>query len=229
MEEQYRRRMDIVRATELLAFTTAVLAFVAGLQLIATRRQARDQRRATAALEEQAGALKEQAGSLAATAGASQAMAEAMKTQADSLAASAAASREMADEMVEARKALNPLQLRFDRRPAAPGVLEGTLYNTSQRPVILKRLEVFRSQGTQPLTPVAVINYGNAYIGSGGTLVEERFAKAPFGDTLGDLVTVMVWGRPQDGIEQDREFLYRITGDWTLEEINPNEPLAAWG
>jgi hypothetical protein len=98
-----------------------------------------------------------------------------------------------------------------------------------KRPVIVTRLEVLRSQGAQPLAPVATVNYGNAYLGVSGILVRERFATEPFGDGLGDLLTVMVWGRPQDGIEQDREFLYRIKGDWTLEEIDPQQPLAAYG
>ena len=78
--------------------------------------------------------------------------------------------------------------------------------------------------------PVAGKTYGNSYLtGAGGQYILEQFAAPPF-EVAGDLLVVRITGRPQDGEEQTREFLYRILPDRTLEEMAayPPQVFATW-
>jgi hypothetical protein len=137
------------------------------------------------------------------------------------LAASARATQAMADEMLEERRGRHPLGVQVERRTAEPGVFEATIRGVFGQATILRRLTLHVGQGMNvPDEPVAKVEYGNAYLtGTDGQYVHEVFASPPFDSATGDLLVVKVTGRPQNGLEQTREFLYRIEPERTLKSL----------
>ncbi len=135
--------------------------------------------------------------------------------QADALTASAEASQAMADEMLEARKAANPLRIRIDKQQLQPGAVTGYFFNDGDRAEILLRSELL--VGSEAVTDE---NWGNAYLapGSSGQYFSYRFPVGP-----SDLLTLRVTGRPQNGLVQSREFLYRIRPGGMPEDLQQNQ------
>jgi hypothetical protein len=146
-----------------------------------------------------------------------------LKRQADALADNAKASQAMADEMLEARRSANPLRLRVElHEPRLSGSFAAFLCNDGDRAEVILRSEVLLGS-----TLVEPTNWGNLYLEPQGR--HPLVSAFPVGSR--DLLTLRVTGRPKDGIEQTREFLYRIKPDGTLEDLDepqPRPPLVAW-
>ena len=195
----------LVVVTGLLALATIALAVIAALQFGTISRQADDQRAASEAQQQredaQLAALSEQAAALKATAAAQQAIVA---------------------EMIEDRKTANPLKVALQRHTADPGYFDATISGVHGTATVLRRVTFHVGQGVsvpdEPTVPPLV--FGNAYLtGKGGQLIHEQFLAPPFTTASGDLLVVRVTGRPANGLDQTLEFLYRITGDRTLEDL----------
>jgi hypothetical protein len=122
----------------------------------------------------------------------------------------------MAAEMLEARRAANPLE--FDivlGEEAGPGLFAGQILRTGAAGVILVRSELLlgreRVPGPEPVT------YGNFYVGgsTNNVYINERFDPAGH-----DLVTLRVTGIPENGLEQSLDFQYRIAPTIGLERLS---------
>jgi hypothetical protein len=195
----------IVQATWGLVVATAILGGVTLLQYLTVRRQASDERKA--ATERQ----RHEEARLAA-----------LSDQAAALKATAAAQQAVVAEMIEDRKAGNPLRVELVRRPADPGYFDGTVTGVHGAATVLRRVTFHIGQGVnvpdEPVVPPLV--FGNAYLtGASGQLIRVQFLAPPFDKASGDLLVVRVTGRPANGIEQTLEFLYRITPERTLEDL----------
>ena len=195
------RRLTSVANASAGAVSASAQATQAMAQAAATNAQASNT--AAAALMASAEATQLMARAAAQDLNASEAMAAEM-------ARSAAATQAMAEEMLETRRAGNPLLLRIERREKHSGVLDGVVYNTGERAVVIRRIEIESSAN------VNGDDFGNAYLAPGGRGQPFRYLYDP---AHGDLVTLRVTGRPSDGIEQTREFLFRILPDGTLEDL----------
>jgi hypothetical protein len=189
--------------TGLLVLATIALAVIAGLQVRMTARQTADQREATAVLRAQAAALSE----------------------------SAAAGKATANELFEQRKAANPLGLVVQRAGGQPGELVATIYaRTNAAPAILDRAELYLGQGSNlEANPADRIVFGNAYVtNESGAPINLVFARPPFDEARGDFAVLRVTGKPRDGLEQTREFLYRVSGDRHLIDLGVNDSTVPW-
>jgi hypothetical protein len=207
----------LVAVTAILRLATIVLAAIAVAQLWAGRGMAADQRRATEALRSQAEDQR------AAT--------EVLREQARALAAAASASDAMAGEMLAARTASNHLELRVEMvTPARPGHLTMKLTGVHGKATIITSTEVYVGQGNALVDkPTAAKRYGNAYLtGDDGILIDEVFAQPTYDTTDGDLLVLRVTGRPQDGVEQTREFLWRVQPDRTLKPLASEPSPQVW-
>ena len=163
-----------------------------------------------AALNASAQATQAMAQATAADAQASQAMAVEM-------ALSASASQAMADEMLETRRSANPLRLRVElQEPRVSGGLAAFLCNDGDRAEVILETVIFVGGPGSGAGVVEPTNWGNLYL--------EPKGRYPLVSTYqvgrGDLLTLRVTGRPKDGVEQTREFLYRIKSDGTLEDLD---------
>jgi len=135
-----------------------------------------------------------------------------LKRQADALVDSAKASQSMADEMLEARRSANPLRLRVElQEPRLPGGFAAFLWNDGDRAEVILHSEMLI--GAEVIEPT---NWGNLYLEPRG----RHPLNFLFVVGRGDLLTFRVTGRPKDGPEQMREFLFRIRPDGTLEDLD---------
>lgn len=135
--------------------------------------------------------------------------------QAEALSKSAKASQAMADEMLAARRAANPLLLRVEQRERAMGIFDAVLHNSGDRAELISRTEILLGSNESAVV-VADEAWANLYLAPGGTGQSIRHA---FDVGERDLLTLRVAGRPQDGLEQTREFLFRILPNGTLEDL----------
>jgi hypothetical protein len=205
----------IVAATWGLVVVTGLLVVISILQYKTVRRQAADERTAAAGRE-----VREQA------------QLAALGEQAAALQAAASADQAVVAEMIEGRKAENPLQIEVERHEAEPGYFTATIMGVHGAATILREVTLHVGQGVNvPDEPVARLTYGNAYLtGAGGQWIREQFLTPPFETSAGDLLVVRVTGRPANGLEQTREFLYRITAERTLEDLATKPvPQIFWG
>lgn len=132
--------------------------------------------------------------------------------QAEALADSAKASQSMADEMLEARRSANPLRLRVELlEPRLPGGFAAFLWNDGDRAEVILHSEIL--MGGDVVEPT---NWGNLYLEPRG----RHPLNFNFEVGRGDLLTFRVTGRPKDGLEQTREFLFRIKPDGSLEDLD---------
>ena len=190
----------IVVATWGLAAATGLLVFVSFLQYKAIRRQAD-----TADVRD-----RDQMAILT--------------RQTDELAASARASSAMVEEMIEARKAANPLRLAIKDRTQQTNILGGVLYNVGDRAEILLRAELLVGQDV-----VDSMAWSNCYLRPSTTVGDGQPFRFQFPLGASDLVTLRITGRPQDGLEQTREFLFRVTGSGALEDLAERPPRTSAG
>jgi len=145
--------------------------------------------------------------------------------QTDELATSARASHAMVEQVIEVRKAENPLRLVIKDRTLQPNVLGGVLYNDGDRAQILLRAELLLGQNL-----VDTMAWGNCYLRPSTTHGDGQPFRFQFSLGSSDLVTLRITGRPQDGLEQTREFLFRVLGTGALEDLGqPPSPSPAGG
>jgi hypothetical protein len=145
--------------------------------------------------------------------------------QVEALRDSAEASQAMADEMLQARKSANPLRIAIRNQSLALGGIGGDICNDGDRPAVLIRSDLL--VGSEVVAgndwPQSVLAPGNV-----GEYFFYRFKVAH-----ADMATLRVTGRPQDGVEQSREFLFRIRPDGTPEDLaapwEPPKPLPGFG
>jgi hypothetical protein len=188
----------LATVTGLLVLATIALAVIAGLQYRTIARSAEDQREATAVLRAQAVALSE----------------------------SASAAQATVNELLEQRKAANPLGLVVQRAGAQAGELVATIYTrVNAAPAILHSADLFLGQGPRlEAEPVDRVVFGNAYVtNEQGAPIKLVFAHSPFQEARGDLAVLRVTGKPRDGLEQTREFLYRVSPDRMLVDLRVND------
>jgi len=94
----------------------------------------------------------------------------ALREQALALGAAAAAQHAVANEMLEARKAANPLRVVVERDPkAAPGIFQARIRGAFGVATVLHRVAIHVGQGPRvPEEPVVVRDNGNAYLTGNG-------------------------------------------------------------
>lgn len=193
---------SLVTATWGLVAVTFLLVAATVVQFFATRRQAQ-------------GAAERENRTL-----------DLLATQTAALAASATANQAVADEMLAARKAANPLDLTLEKGELTPGTLHYRIRNQGERPVILATTELLRGQGDSlAWTSVKRERWSNVSLAPSGP---GHYVYYEFEVGEGDLLKLVVQGRPQDGLEQSREFLFRIKPDRTLEDLW-RAPQGDWG
>ena len=185
-----------------LVTATAALALATGLLVITTWLQGRAQTRRADA---EVGVLKEQAAALAASAAA--------------LADSAKATQAMADEMLEVRKAEQPLDLEVGLEDGTgAGVFSAGVWRTSGTGVVITRTELLAGKERLPAAQPTI--HGNLYLGGKSN---RYFVNEPYDRHGRDLVVLRVTGIPENGVEQSREFLYRVLPSGGLERLTGDE------
>jgi hypothetical protein len=222
IRSQARRteQVDAAQMALLLGQTNALAASAqaANASAAALNASAQAAQAMAAATNASAEAANASASALGASAQATQAMAQAAaadaqasQAMAEGMTRSAAATQAMAAEMLEARRAANPLELRIEQRDKHGGVLDAIVYNIGGRAAVIQRTEI-ESNGL-----TSGDNWGNVYLAPGGRGQPIRY---PYDTSHGDLVTLRLTGRPSDGLEQTREYLFRIQPDGTLEDLD---------
>jgi hypothetical protein len=136
-----------------------------------------------------------------------EAQAKALSESAQATAASAAANQAVADELLEQRKAQNPLELTAVLEDGAgDGVMNASVWRAGTAGIIVARAEILAGKERVPAAEPKF--YGNLYLG-GGT--DKFYLNEPFNRKGHDLIVLRVTGTPENGLEQSREFVYRVT------------------
>jgi len=145
--------------------------------------------------------------------------ADALTASASALSESARASQAMADEMLEARKAEHPLEVVAQlEEGTAPGRLVASVWRAGTAGIVIARADVLA--GSERLMAAAPTMYANQYLGGQTAETQKFYVNSEYARQGKDLIVLRVTGTPENGIEQSREFLYRVLPSGQLEALS---------